>query len=314
MDMKKQVLLFISIFMFSITMSVSAARIVVADQTIEGPYQGTIAGPGIEGYIYYDSGNKVLIMNNATINAPDVEEDHYGYWHFIPLLIEETDITVKLLGDNVINSTNGIYFNKISNCTFYGGGSLTINISHDAGINAYDVGRISFSNCSININVRYVLTYPLVYGISASSRTQNEENHFQLCINNADLIIHSSCCLNGVTRLQLIDCFLYEPFGAYFNPDSMTILNTNNTICPDLQILSGHVGVPTIEENTWRVWGNASGIHVEDAEVGLCLDVFNILGQNMQHSVVQEGNFEIPLRPGVYIVKIGNHSQKVVVN
>lgn len=102
-----------------------------------------------DGTVSYDRASKTLILNNATIDCPNVTTNDNavistkGYWFTVqntePVVEDISGILkVKLVGDNVINGNAEIGFENSVGLS--GPGNLTMNISNSG--DAYGFGRV----------------------------------------------------------------------------------------------------------------------------------------------------------------------------
>jgi hypothetical protein len=112
-----------------------------------------------------------------------------------------------------------------------------------------------------------------------------------------------SDCLYFVPKTT---CKLYVPKGslaAYKNADGWKYF-TN--------IIEETVtGINTINKDNITIQSISNGIAIETKEQ-MSVSVYNLAGQKVYQSVIN-GNVEIPLHKGVYIVSVNNESQKVIV-
>lgn len=104
-----------------------------------------------------------------------------------------------------------------------------------------------------------------------------------------------------------------------YDPETQTLTMENASItCPDP---SGYNVVgPDIESTnmdlTLKLIGENSiqGLEPKDVQPGEAVDVFNPLGQCIYHSQIQSSRTFVPLHKGMYIVRVGKYSKKVLVN
>ena len=68
--MKKSIIV-IRFFFLIIAGTNVQASVIVANQDIEEGFHDTITGPGISGFVYYDTGSKTLTLKNASISWSD---------------------------------------------------------------------------------------------------------------------------------------------------------------------------------------------------------------------------------------------------
>ena len=289
---------------------------IVANQDIEEGFHDTITGPGISGFVYYDTGSKTLTLKNASISGP-AEIGGSDYYYFRALYVENSDITIQLIGENTISSFGGIVFRN-SKCCFVGNGTLTINVPHLWGISLVYCDTLSIKDCSVIINSGYEgnSQWPGI-DVYVSTGTQTypytSENHCHIFIDSASLAIHSPICMRNVVGFHLRGSYIVDPIGAYFDSDSMTVVSPDGDACEDLVILPETTSVPNVTHKEWTAWGNQSRIQIEGVAQGDCIGIYNMAGQLVHMRKADQYRVSLPVKSGVYIVKIGNCSMKVIV-
>ncbi len=292
------------------------AKVIVANQVIEGDFHDTITGPGILGLVFYDSDSKTLTLNNVSISGPE-QTDTSDYYYFRAIYVENSDITIRLIGENTISSFSGIYLRN-SKCSFVGNGTLTINVPHLYGIMLSHCDTLSFKGCSVVINSgdEGNLQWPGLY-VYVSTATQphpdDPDNNCQVFIDSAALTIHSPVCMRNVVGMHLRGSRIVTPEGAYFDSDRMTVVDPDGNVCSDLTILPSTLGVSDNSQKKWTAWGSPSGIQIENVEVGDHICIYTTAGQIIHAKRTDQSSLCLPVRCGVYIVNVGKHSVKVIV-
>lgn len=71
---------------------------------------------------------------------------------------------------------------------------------------------------------------------------------------------------------------------------------------------------PSQETTTWQAWGVDGGIRIDGLSDCQTIEVVNILGQTVHRSILSNPNTFIPLKTGIYLVRINNHTVKTIVN
>jgi hypothetical protein len=92
--------------------------------------------------------------------------------------------------------------------------------------------------------------------------------------------------------------------------DGNTIYHLNN----HLEIQANVTGLQSASSSEVRIYGVSGGIRVTaEKMMGQEVMVLNMLGQTMFSKPLQMGRTFIPLLPGIYIVRIGKTTEKVIV-
>jgi hypothetical protein len=74
------------------------------------------------------------------------------------------------------------------------------------------------------------------------------------------------------------------------------------------------VGIQTPEEQqTNVVYTSAQNIIIRSTENNLPVFIYDMMGRLIHQTVLQEGERSIPVRPGLYLVKIKDRTEKVAV-
>jgi hypothetical protein len=110
----------------------------------------------------------------------------------------------------------------------------------------------------------------------------------------------------GITDVNKTTCKLYVPKG------SLAAYKSANGWKDFTNIIEETVtGINTINKDNITIQSISNGIAIKTKEQ-MPVSVYNLSGQKVYQSVIN-GNVEIPLHKGVYIVSVNNESQKVIV-
>lgn len=102
----------------------------------------------------------------------------------------------------------------------------------------------------------------------------------------------------------------YNPSNYSLEQDGNTIYHLNN----HLEIQANVTGLQSASSSEVRIYGVSGGIRVTAEKMtGQEVMVLNMLGQTMLSKPLQRGRTFIPLLPGIYIVRIGKTTEKVIV-
>lgn len=272
---------------------------------------GNISSQYITGQVSYDPETQTLTMENASITCPDPS----GY-NVVGPDIESTnmDLTLKLIGENSIQGLEPIS-NFIGTIHVEGPGSLLLwrqNGSH--GFYGFGCTNISdfFITDGANIHIRSV-------GVGISTEELELSNISgilpTLHVDSSTLLIEATKCIDEIKGFELVGCHIETPQNAYYNNDSLSLLTEDgNRVRNFLSIVPNTVGISDYEACPYRIWGSFDGIHFKDVQPGEAVDVFNPLGQCIYHSQIQSSRTFVPLHQGMYIVRVGKYSKKVLVN
>ena len=133
-----------------------------------------------------------------------------------------------------------------------------------------------------------------------------------LVVDNSSLIITAPTCLRMMKALWLSECHVVAPSDFQYQLNTWIPLTT--WIQNYLEIRAGMVGLPVYESCDWRAWGVDGGIRIEGLSENQTVDVQNILGQTV-HKAASSGTCAfIPLKTGLYLVRVNNHAVKTIVN
>jgi hypothetical protein len=160
-------------------------------------------------------------------------------------------------------------------------------------ITASDVGIYTFYDHTTDQDT--VLHYPL------------------LVIDNSSLVITAPYCCQYVWDWWLSDCHVVAPQGFDYQLDSWTFL-PSGTVHDYLEIRPGTVGVSAYADNVdWQAWGVDGGVRIEGLPSKQTLEIVNSLGQIVHCSTILNPSTFIPLKTGLYLVRINNHTVKTIV-
>nr|MCR5549815.1 T9SS type A sorting domain-containing protein [Bacteroidales bacterium] len=137
------------------------------------------------------------------------------------------------------------------------------------------------------------------------------------------LIDSSSLTITAPTCYNLIDCWWlngchivspadvdYNPYNYSFEQDGTAITHLNNY----LEIQANVTGLPIVSRPEVRIYGVSGGIRVcSDKKPDQNVEVMNMLGQTLYCRPLQCDEDFIPIRSGIYIVRVGKTTEKVIV-
>jgi hypothetical protein len=115
-------------------------------------------------------------------------------------------------------------------------------------------------------------------------------------------IVVGSSCFSSVPK----SCVLYVPKGSYTAYSLAPVWNEFSTI-----IEEDVSAIDTIKNDKISIRSISNGICI-DAKETASIAVYNLSGQTVYRNVIH-GSAEIMLDKGIYIVRVNNKSQKVIV-
>jgi arginine-specific protease argI polyprotein len=151
---------------------------------------------GVSGKVCYDPTNKVLTLQDATINTG-------GNINAIYSKID--GITIKIIGTNNLKAQKAA-ITLMTPTTITGGGTLNAESEKDCGIFVFDT-ELTIDNCTINAKSK-------AYGIAGGDGTSEK-----LIIKNSSVTAEGNegGSIRDLAELVLIGCNITQPVGATFD-------------------------------------------------------------------------------------------------
>lgn len=284
----------------------------IADVYVTPENQDSIVSDYIEGTVRYDSASRTLILLDATIYRCDDPSDTYdddsrGRTVSLEAHGGQT-LNIELIGQNTIYgikplTIDGGSFNIIGN------GTLVINgiargIECGLGVDTFRIRR----GASVVIDVPY---HP-ADGFEGSAQYQ-DYGQTVLVVDSSTLIIDADYCIRRIVGFQLNGSRIVSPAEAYYDSENKTLVTTNGPVRDYLEIRPGTVGNPEHSNAGWKAWGEDGGIRLHNIEEHSYVEVVNMLGQVVCRTLSDGTETYMPLKSGVYIVRVDNFAVKVVV-
>jgi hypothetical protein len=136
-------------------------------------------------------------------------------------------------------------------------------------------------------------------------------------IDSSSLSITAPTCYDLISCWWLHGCHIVSPADVNYNPSNYSLEQDGNTIYHlnnHLEIQANVTGLQSASSSEVRIYGVSGGIRVTaEKMMGQEVMVLNMLGQTMFSKPLQMGRTFIPLLPGIYIVRIGKTTEKVIV-
>lgn len=307
--MKKNVLLLLNVFVFCGAFA-QYPSIRISDVVVTPDNQGSITSNYITGSVSYDSASRTLVLQNATINcsnSSDPYDDNNGKTVSIEAHSGQV-VNIELIGQNTIFGPfplvlhNGAY-----NVT--GSGSLILEgliagVFCEPGVDAFRV----MQGANVDISIPYAQSV----GFRGSAQYQDYPRTV-LSIDSASLNIHADICVQSIVGFQLLGSHIVLPVGAYYDQSSMTLMTAGGIVRNYLEVRPGTVGVPTHTKTGWRAWGMEGGIRIDNIQEDSSVEVINMQGQVVFKAATSDTDTFLPMRSGVYVVRVNKSTTKVIV-
>ncbi len=295
--MKKSSVFYLFVLLIGLNTSLCAQdsipRIIIGDISI---YESadSIVGDGIQGYVSYDALTNTLYLNNATVPY---------LWAYRT----EGYFKVRLSGDNFINKM----MSSNDSCTFFGPGSLTLGGSSIEI--ALDCAHTDFLALTEGATVNITASEAGLFTLYDGSMDPDPILHIpNLVVDNSSLIVTAPLCFEFISDLWLSGCYMVEPSNFEYQLD--TWLDLSSQVFQNyLEIRAGTVDVPSHTVSDWQAWGANGGIRMEQLPDSQTVEVLNLLGQTVRQFKTSATNVFVPLKAGVYLVRVNNQTVKVVV-
>ena len=277
----------------------------IADVQVSPDNQDNITSDYISGTVRYDSTTRTLTLQNAYISEYVSHPDDIDVGRSIYISGRNQNITIELIGDNVVCGLVPIAFLDGS-YDIKGPGSLILN-GQWWGILG-DLGTTSIRICQ-GADVRICMSSQYTTGIFGSTYSGTT-----LVIDNSRLVVTASRCIGVISEFQLIDSHIAIPEGAYFNPDSLSIVTAGGEIVREfLEIRPGIVYVPENKNPNLAVQNAPGGLYVTVISDVSNVEMVNMLGQTIYCGRLSSGKHFIPLQKGFYVVRADDYATKAVV-
>jgi len=257
----------------------------------------SIAADCILGKVSYN-----VETNTLTLYDANIESD---------IILWGSCFKIKLYGENSIKN---IWITPDS-CLIYGPGSLNIGSTTEG--TAVGAVRVPYfciiDRATINITAS---SYGIYTEYDFMGGIGEEYVPTTLFILNSTLRVRAPYCSYHVDGWFLADCHVAVPENVVYNPSTYH-LTQNGTwlyfITDSLEILPGGVGVFEHDGKCLQIFGKKGGIHVNGLGGAKQVEVLDLLGHILYRATLHDTNINIPMRSGIYIVKVGNYTKKVVV-
>lgn len=288
--MNKIVLLLATFFCCTLTLKAANYGLYVAGKQVSDTNKADILGNGAASY---DPASQTLTLNNAKITTSDAGFKNSGI----------DNLKIELKGNNTITSsstTSAAYIER--NTTIFGSGSLTLTNSRTSSVTGFYIKDywLTIEGTSVTVSAR-------AGAFSGASGTGN------LAVNNAT--VSATATMNGaifgLRMMTMTNCAISQPEGAEF-VSSLKGVAKNGTLVKGTVVISPTTEVANIANNNVKIYATNRTLTVENPQ-NEAISVFNLMGQMIfckQNASVLE-LFDLP-NTGIYIVKVGNKTSKIV--
>ena len=174
----------------------------------------------------------------------------------------------------------------------------------ELGVDAFRIRQ----GASVVINVPY---FPAA-GFEGSSPYQDYDLTV-LSIDSGTLIVNADYCIQSIVGFQLNGSYIVSPEGAYYNPENKTLVTEDGPVRDYLEIRPGTVGIPAHETVEWQAWGEGGGIRIDNIPDNSSVEIINTIGQVIHQSVLYNTEVFVPIKKGIYVVRVNDYAVKVFV-
>lgn len=290
-------------YLFSLLLSIggvlyaqdSLPRIIIGDIRVYTSVD-SIVGESIQGHVSYDVSTNTLFLNNATIDS------------YLRACRTEGCFKVKLSGNNSITRM----VSNNDSCIFFGPGIL--NLGESTVWIAFDCAHTDYLALTEGATLNITASETGIYTLYDHLMDPDTVIHYPaLVIDNSSLIITAPQCCEYIWAWWLSGCRVVAPEDFEYQLDTWNYLPSGR-IQDYLEVRVGTAGQPSHETVAWRAWSVNGGIRIDGLPDGQTIEVLNILGQTVHHSIVSSPNTFIPLKTGMFLVRVNNHTVKTIVN
>lgn len=279
----------------------------IADVVVSPDNQDNITSDYISGTVRYDSTTRTLTLQNAYIREYQLPPDYIDVGRSIYISGRNQRFTIELIGDNVVVGLVPIEFLD-GDFDIKGPGSLTLN-GQWWGIHG-DLGTTSIRICQ-DADIRIFMNPQHSTGITGTTYGGYSTT---LVIDNSRLVVTANRCIGEISEFQLTESHIAIPEGAYFNPDSLSIVTAGGGIVRNyLEIRPGNVCVPENKNPNLAVLNAPNGLYITVISDVSNVEMVNMLGQTIYCGRLSSGKHFIPLKKGFYVVRADDYVTKAVV-
>ncbi len=257
--------------------------------------------PGVTGTITYDADSKTLTLDNATIDTVEV----------VGILSSVEDLKINLVGENTINTE--ACFSHDKPAEIHGNGSLMSASLGYVGI-YMNKAPLTIKDCSIQVSGSN-------WGIAGENGQSGED----LVIENAT-VKATGADFGSIMDIQSLtlngDCMITAPEGAAFD-ESLHAVVLNGEVVKEQVVIEPANGIEDVENMLGvSIYPNPAKdfvqINIEDAITNeLSLQVYDMLGKLIESQTITEQTTQLNIKnleKGVYILKIGNSTKRLIKN
>lgn len=317
--------LFLSLLFCAMTM-VGRAGILFCGQWLTE--SDTIEFEYLTGLAYYSAEDSTLTLENAHIDIPWPNDYHADR----VLYCTQGHYKIRLIGDNSLTSVFPVWLWD-SDCEISGPGSLTITSLNHAACCGFFFESAT-SSLFIQDNAEVTVYANNQWGCGAGFRgeyydwgdstkvttpnpigdwVQKNKANGNVTVRSATLRINADMGVYELAHFDLENCHFSNPIGAYFDEESHTVVSLGQMVQGYLEVMPGEVEIPDNCQIHECIWGREGAIFMENLTIGQVIEIYNTLGQRLIRFEAHSSAMQVPMKSGIYIVRLQNHSQKVVV-
>lgn len=294
-----------------------SASIFIGGAHIDSTKDTVVSNDNVSGIVRYEAATRTITLQDASIDMPSSATSQIGGIH----LYDEDTVSISLLGSNTITGVVPIEISH-SVCHILGTGTLVLDAPYEnswGGIFFWALypwhespnGLIISGGCHVEVRA------PHSAGI-CTRRNPNypdaQEDRCSILIAGSTLVVDAGgAAIWHARELSLSDSHIESPENAFFSADSGTVMGSDGLVSNYLRIRPGTSTTPEYDIVRYKVFGSANGIHLQEVPANTAVSIFNISGQLVQTLKITQSNMVVPVKSGIYIVKIGDYKRKVVV-
>ena len=217
---------------------------------------------GVSGTVSYDPGNKLLTLQNATINC----EKNNAIVSYIDGLM------IKVIGTSTLTAVENATLSFRKPLTIMGGGVLNVKSKTDCAIFANET-NLTIDNCTVNAESG---SYAIA-GKSGSSEKFTIRNATVTAIGTG----YGSIC--DFAELNLKGCNITEPSGAKFDPTKKCVVLNGETVKSKVVIKKDPTAIETPTADNTAVEGiyTLSGVRLSGELKDLPKGIYIVNGKKV---------------------------------
>lgn len=207
--------------------------------------------------------------------------------------VNDASITVKTMENNPFAVTR----NAIVTISADGLADKTISVTQAAG-------TASLSVSDNNLSVAYGNSSTVTFDITSNCDWSVQKDQTWLSVSD----------VSGFGNKTITLTASENPINSKrFCTVTVKATGVEDKVITVSQLENIATGSENIKPNLHRVWSTKGGIHISDIEPNEVITIYSILGKTIFSSKSKEVDKTIPLQTGIYLLRVGNETQKIFV-